>query len=224
MTTYHWPDLRAQAIEHFNGQTPGPQLEQDIIDIFEQHPQTVAAAITRIAGRYRTGTITSPWGVLRADLQRATTSPDITATDSTDRDKSIAVAEQWIRTAGCHYDRPSEIEHELFGDARIHPTVDPRTGEAIVSPTDGLLTPWAHDLNLRQRILQLWEHERPRGEQAEADHQARADRWVREQAARTPRPHPQTPSAQEPAPPDKTTPEPEPDPEPDVFATQGAPT
>lgn len=214
MTTYHWPNLRTHAIEHFNGQTPGPQLEQDIIDIFEQHPQTVAAAIDRIAARFHAGTITSPWGVLRADLQRATAAPDVTATDSADRDKRVNRAEQWIRATGIHYDRPSEIEHELFGDARIHPTIDPRTGEAIVSATPGPLAPWAHDLTLRQRLLQLWETERPRGQQAETDHQARADRWVREQAAAHPRPNHQTPSHQ-PAPPAQTTP-----PEPDVFAHQ----
>lgn len=228
--TYQWPDLRTHAINQFGGQTPGAQLEQDIIDVFEQHPQVVAQAIDRIATRYHTGTIQSPWAVLRADLQRRTTSPNVQATDTTDRDHAVLRAEQWIRSSGCHFDRPSEIEHELFGDSRIHPTVD-KTGEMLTSSTDGLLTPWAHDLALRQRILDLWRTERPRGEQADTAMEARASKYRDDQqaareakrAAITELDHAQThyPTLPPPSPPDHDDRSPEPEPEPDVFATQG---
>lgn len=231
MTTYQWPQLRAHAIEQYGGQTPGGQLEQDILDVFEQHPQTVANAIDRIATRFHAGSVQSPWAVLRADLQRTTTSPDIHATDSTDRDKRVMRAEQWIRATGIHYDRASEVEHHLFGDARIEPTIDPRTGELITSSTPGPLAAWADDTQLRTRLIDLWRTERPRGEQAEADHDARAKRYVQQRdqqtaAAKAARDHldhhqhDTRPTRPAPSPPEHDDRSPEPEPEPDVFATQ----
>lgn len=177
MTVYTWSQLRTQAIELFDGQTPGGQLEHDIVQHFQEHPQAVAAAIKRIGERFAVGTVTSPWGMLRADLNRRMAGGEVTATDTTDRERAIVRAEQWVKAAGCHFDRASEVEHELFGDARLHPTEYAPTGEMIISSSDGLLSAWGDDLVLRQRMIDVWQSERPRGVRAEADLEARAAKY-----------------------------------------------
>jgi hypothetical protein len=164
MTTYTWTDLRTHAAERFAGQTPGPELEQRIIDVFQQQPQIVAAAIDYIAERFRAGIVRSPWPVLATHVEQATTTHDIQATDSTQRNRAIANAEQWIRTAGLHLDRASELEDDLFGDL-------------------GRLRAWASDTTLRQRMLTLWDDLRATAVQVERDQEQRLHEWSAQRAA-----------------------------------------
>lgn len=164
MTTYVWTDLRNHAIDSFNGETPGAELEQRILTVFTHHPQIVAAGIDYIAAQHAGGTIRSPWAVLAVHVEKATTPSDVTATDSRDRDKAIRNAEQWIRATGLHIDRQTELLDALydiggFGDK----------GQT--------LAPWAADENLRQRMVALWQEARPAAEQLDAELDDRLDRW-----------------------------------------------
>lgn len=159
--TYEWETTLLDAIQAFGGQTPGGQLEEDIRTIFADNPALVTAAIKRIATQYETGSIRSPWGVLRTECaKRSETTLKIATTH--DRDKAIARAEQWIRTAGIHYDRETELLDELFTHERNPP---------------GLLS--AHDTPpLRTRITELWNELRPQGERVETAALERARNWL----------------------------------------------
>lgn len=173
MTDYDWPTIRTQAVERFGGDPPGPQLEQDIIDVFRTHPQTVVRSIDRIAAAWDAGKVRSPWAVLRHEIREAATPAEhVTATDTTGREQAIQRAEQWLHAAGVHLDRISEVEHELFGTATIEPTVT-KDNTPIESAGTQLLAGYRDDQTLRTRIIQLWQQLRPRGIQIEQDAEAR---------------------------------------------------
>jgi hypothetical protein len=160
VTDYHWPHQRQRATQLFAGETPRPQLEQDILDVFAEQPELVAAAIDQIGHQFATGKIRSGWAVLRTHvLNAATPQADLTVTDTTTREKRIQQAQQLLRTCGPHFDRHTEILDELFGDR-------------------GLLKPWHNDQPLRQRMLDQWAEQRQRGEQHEADEHERSQRFV----------------------------------------------
>lgn len=154
MTTHSWTHTRDDAIEAFNGETPGAQLEQDILVHFTDDPEKVLRAITRIA--QQTG-ITSRWAVLRADLNRAHQS-DVVASSTKGTQRAIDNTKTWIRNAGIHYDLERDIEAELFGDTITRGRL-----------TDHHLTP-----TLKNDLIAYWREQRPRGVKAEAD----AEAWM----------------------------------------------
>jgi hypothetical protein len=158
MTQHHWPKLRQHATELFNGETPRPELEQDILNTFHEQPQLVANAIEQIGAQFSTGTIRSGWAVLRTHIN-TTANPQSHATvnDTTERNRAIQRAEQWLKTAGIHFDRPSEVDDELFGDR-------------------GTLKDWANDEALRRRILQAWADQRHIGVRLEREQLVRLGR------------------------------------------------
>lgn len=150
MTSYDWTTIRTDAIRRFQDE-PSPKLETEILDVFRATPARVVTAINQIATDYANGKIRSPWGALRARLQRGGTAGDsIIATDLHDRETAIAKAERWIRNAGLHYDLKREVDDDLFGDT-------------------GSLRDWADDELLHSRMLTLWREHRPRGEKTEAE-------------------------------------------------------
>lgn len=160
MTTHTWADTRARATELFNGETPRAQLEQDIVNVFSNQPALVIAAVEQVGARYANGSVRSGWAVLRAHIvSAAAPTSSVTATDTSEREKRIAQAEQWLRACGPHYDRESEAEDELFGDR-------------------GLLKPWADDEALKARMLSAWREQRPRGEQIEREQAEADERWA----------------------------------------------
>lgn len=162
MTEYVWRTLRAHAIETFGGDAPRAELEQRILDIFEQSPALVAKAINKIGHKYKAGLVRSPWAVLIVDIEAASTpGANITVTDTAHRSKKIAAAEQWIRAAGIHYDRETEIQQDLAG---------------------GLLKDYTDDNALFAQMLELWRQERPRGERTETEALERAEAWKQVQA------------------------------------------
>jgi hypothetical protein len=154
VTEYHWAQIREQAIDAFNGETPGAQLEQDILEHFTTDPERVTRAIHRIADQHQRKPVDSCWAVLRADLKR-TAQANVVASDVAGRNRRIENAKRWIDNAGIHYDLQRHVEAELFGDDH---------GRGTLHDYD---TP-----QLRAELIDYWHAARPRGVQAEHDHLA----------------------------------------------------
>lgn len=115
-----WAELRAHAIERFNGETPNPIAEQEIIGAYELHPDAVQRAIEQTAADLTAGTIRSGWGILRhrADAIR---NPPSNPKAQTGRqaEKQQARAEQWIRNAGFHYPGWGACQDALLEDLHL---------------------------------------------------------------------------------------------------------
>jgi hypothetical protein len=159
MVTYDWPTTRAQAIFNFGGDAPRADLEQRIMEVFAENPTLVIKAIEVVTKNYHAGKVRSPWAILDLNLKEATRpGTPLTATDTNDKTKRIARAEQWIRNTGAHYDRETEIVDELFGDR-------------------GLLQQYAAETSLVARMTTLWEQHRPEGIRIEEEAIAAAEKW-----------------------------------------------
>ena len=130
-----WHELLEQAIRDF-GDTPGATLEQHLIDAHTDNPAAVAVAISKITQAHKAGKINSPWGAVRAELTKQLQVRRNMPANS-ERATRERNAEQWLRSAGVHFDRWPEIEDELFG---------PR----------GMLRDWHTDTSLKARIQDLW--------------------------------------------------------------------
>lgn len=138
MTDLTWSTVRLQAIAAFNGETPKPETETTIIDVFELAPRAVLRAIDEVADAVQRGEARSGWAILRTRLaQSAQPVRDTTVKGVDERARHIQQAETWMHNAGIHLGRESEVEDELFGDR-------------------GILRAWAKDDTLRQRMLDLW--------------------------------------------------------------------
>lgn len=176
MTEFDWLELRERAVELYVD-TPSAALEERIVAIFEKRPALVADAIDHVAERFQRGLVRSPWAVLAKHAETLAAGSDraVKATDESERDEKVARAEAWVKTAGLHFDRPSEIVEELFGDR-------------------GPLKTWATDSDLVARMVELWNEQRPRGEQVEREAEQRgrayAD-WRRKLHAAKPPPEPE---------------------------------
>lgn len=167
MTTIHWQTIREQTIDALDGETPGPEIETGIIDVFEIAPQTVIRALADVADAKRHGQIVSGWAVAHARLTRNSSAPrDVQVDADTGRARRVANAEAWIRRVGCQYDDQQTVEGELFGD----------------DFGAGMLEPWADDQVLRQRLVGLWREHRPTGEAVETEAIERAEEWKRSHA------------------------------------------
>jgi hypothetical protein len=154
MTELAWTATRTDTIDRFNGQTPRPEDETLIIDVFEQHPQLVLRAIDETASALAENKITWAWSVLRSRLERGSQAlREATVNTGSEKQRRITRAKQWIDNAGIHYDRWSHVHAELFGDS-------PR----------GRLLDYRDDDHLQGELHAYWNEQRPRGEQAEADH------------------------------------------------------
>lgn len=156
-TTVSWASVRQGAIKTFH-EIPHAAVEQEIIDVFAVQPQVVIDAIERLAARVESGHVRSGWAVLRKELARAVEAPSSVTVELDDRERRVANAERWLRNAGVHFDRESEVLDELFGER-------------------GTLKAWAGDELLRGRLLELWRTLRPKGERAEVAELERAAEW-----------------------------------------------
>lgn len=158
-TEIAWSATRADAIDRFNGQTPRPEDEAHIIDVFEIHPQLVIRAIEETADALEAGKIRWAWSVLAKRLDRGTIAlREATADTGVSRERRIQNAHTWIRNAGQHFDRWSEVDDELFGEL-------------------GKLRDHGDEPNLRMEMRQAWEKVRPIGELIEQQELERADEW-----------------------------------------------
>lgn len=158
MTT-DWQTIRQRYAEDF-GSYPRAQDEAAIIEHFEQTPSVVLHELDRMTAAVKRGEVKHGWSALAARLNTSATPPrNPTVETGNERERRIRNAEQWIHTAGCHYDRWTEIEDDLFGDT-------------------GKLRAYADDETLRQQMHDLWLEQRPRGERTEAEAEARAQKWI----------------------------------------------
>jgi hypothetical protein len=152
--SHDWETTLDHAIASFGGQPLGPHLEPIIRKHHAEHPHVVQAAINRIANGYAQGTIRSPWGALKADLERRhAAAPAIK--QGNEEQQALARTSQWMRAAGMHYDRWPEIHDELFGDRgtiREHPA-------------------------LEQQLHDLWQELRPIGQQLDQELEERSAKY-----------------------------------------------
>jgi hypothetical protein len=132
------------------GDEPGPELERELVERFRENPRFVAETIEQVGHDVKRGSVHAGWPVARARLRRADDVPDVVADDEAERIRKVALAETWIRNAGLLLDRRDELEDELFGER-------------------GRLKPWADDELLRRRLVELWQEQRPTGEQIERE-------------------------------------------------------
>jgi hypothetical protein len=144
---YSWAETREQAATSFGGHYPDAELEQEILETFRERPAFVVDAIADITRAFESGRVHSPWLLLRKQLRRP--GSELVVTDESECELAAQKAEQWLRVAGLHFDRESEVEDELFGEVT------------------GRLRAWGSDGVLRERLLSLWRELRPRGEQVE---------------------------------------------------------
>lgn len=152
------------------GAPPDWQADNDIGTMFRQHPLAVIAELERIAQGYAAGKIHTPWKLMARSLDKIAGDRDHIDVNG---DLRIRQAEAWIRNAGVHCLNETEIRDELF-----HAT--------------GALLPGLED-SLADRMITLWEHERPRGEAADSEFLARAQRnKTSYHAYRAPKPEPAT--------------------------------
>lgn len=176
-----WQTLRNQFMRTIGGDPPGANLEDELIHAYTNHPGAVERSIEKITLAHQAGKIRSPWGALKAEVAKAVDAARNPTHDTgTQREARIQRAEQWIRNAGIHIDRISEIEHDLFGNAHIEPTLA-KDGTPIISAGQNHLL-GNHQTNhqLRERLIDHWRELRPIGEQLEQEAEARAARYVQQ--------------------------------------------
>jgi hypothetical protein len=221
MTTYDWHTTYTNAVEAFAGATPGPELEQLLLETFQHSPQTVTNAIAKAANAFKTGNIHSPWGIVRKELTRISEQPHINVTDTRSKDKQLAKAEAWIKHSGLHLNEDEIIDH-LFAPPRhtadlnylenLELTTRKRPGRSLydgllkasiirtrehgtqpIPNTGGTLTDQDTPA-LRQRLLTIWQEQQPRARQIEADLLHDAEQW---KAQHKPKPAAPTPPTED---------------------------
>jgi hypothetical protein len=212
VTEYDWHTTYTNAVETFNGSTPGAELEQHLLETFQHSPQTVVAAIAKAAAAFKTGNIHSPWGIVRTELNRISAQPHIHVTDTRSKDHALHQAEHWIRHSGLHLDEDEIIDH-LFAPQRmtaeldylehIEATTRKRPGRPLydgllkasiartrehgpqpIPNTGGPLTDQDTPA-LRQRLLTTWQEQQPRARQIEADLIQDAEQWKAQHKPKT---------------------------------------
>jgi hypothetical protein len=160
-----WQDLRTHLIDTY-GETPRPETEAVIINAYQLHPAALEATALTLTADVKAGTIRSGWAVLRSRAGSISGPPSNPARDTgAERQKKLNHAEQWVRAAGIHYDEPTEIEDELFGDR----------GQLRNYP------------NLKDHILDYWANHRPTGLRLEREADERAEAWKQTQTIIPPR-------------------------------------
>lgn len=168
MTTLDWHTEYARALHLFGGDTPSAHLEQELLDAFNQRPQAVANAITKIGKAYANGKIHSPWGALKAEIPKQlehNQQPNAGA----ERERRIRNAEQWLRNAGLHYPTWNETHDELYHER-------------------GTLHAYRDDHKLEQHLAELWDELHPLSIIADQDHENRLAAWRKQINALPPKP------------------------------------
>lgn len=162
--TYDWPTVRAVAVRGFGGELPHAQTEQNVLDAFQLQPTAVVRAISEVSADYQAGKVRSGWAILRKRLLQVQPASSVAVPETDDRGRDLRRAETWIRNAGIHFDRESEVADELFGHG-------------------GILAAYASEEAVRLTMLELWRQLRPRSVQVEAEALERAEKWKRDRRA-----------------------------------------
>jgi hypothetical protein len=150
---YVWSEQLERAAQAFGGRYPDAELEAELLEVFSRRPAFVVDAIDDVANGFKRGGIHSPWPFLRKKVLAPAN--EMVVADTSERDARVKSAQQWLRTAGLHFDRESEVMDELFGEV-------------------GRLRAWGDDAMLVAQLLESWRELAPRGEQTEAEALARA--------------------------------------------------
>lgn len=159
MTEITWAAVRQTTSERY-GTLPRAEDEAAIIDIFELMPTVVLQAIDEVHDAWKAGKVTYPWAALAGRLTKGRDAlRDPTVNTGRGKAHAFARAEQWIRAAGVHFDRETEIEDDLFGEI-------------------GRVRQHADDPRARTRLVALWQEERPRGQACEREAEERAARYL----------------------------------------------
>jgi hypothetical protein len=172
-SSYVWSELRDRALRAFAGQTPRPEDEAAIIEVFERHPMLVEHAISEVGDELARGEIRWAWSILRSRVERGAVPAREAVPDDRTRDGRVAQARQWMHAAGIHYAQESELEDELFGER-------------------GRLHLWRNDLALVSEMLGLWRQVRPQGVRVEQEAVIRAEAYKASRRAQT-KPTPELP-------------------------------
>lgn len=161
---YRWTEVYDYACKAF-GQTPRPEDEEAIRAVFARNPLLVISEVDRIAEALGSGRVKWAWSAFAKRLDQAPVT-EVVVSPADERAKAVATAERWLRSAGMHFDRWSEVEDELYS----------QTGFVSGMHRRVTLGPWHADDGLRDRMRLLWEQARPDGVQLEdeADERARA--------------------------------------------------
>ena len=157
-----WQTLRNQFMRHIGGDPPGAALEDQLIQMYTDHPEALERSIEKITLAFKAGKIRSPWGALKAEAEKAVdTARNPTHSQATRRSSAVQRAEQWMRNAGMHHDTEAELLDELYGERgrlREHPET-------------------------QDRMLALWRELRPVGEQLDQDAIDRGHRYIEQKTA-----------------------------------------
>lgn len=165
MNNMDWQTLRNTIIRE-TSDFPGGHLEDELITRYSENPQAVEQAVEKILAGYRAGKVRSVWGALKAEIARAFDPANNPKHDrSNSRKHAIEHAEQWLKNAGLHFDRQTEIHDELFGER-------------------GLLAAHA-DPKTKQHLAERWQELRPLGEQTEREANERGARYIQQRQAMT---------------------------------------
>lgn len=183
---HEWRVVREQAIRLFNNETPYDATEQEIVEAFKARPTVVISEIEKIGQQMARGSdIRSGWAVLRRSVASAISAgPSVTATDDFDRERAVEKAIQWINTAGCHFDRESELVDELFGSqGRLQPYCPFDRDKAIdASGTETLDWTLGFDASVDMQLVEVmvahWRTQKRRGERVEREAEERAARRI----------------------------------------------
>jgi hypothetical protein len=157
-----WPDLYERAVRVFGGQTPGRELEAQVVEAYELRPVSVAAAVDDVAGGFAAGRIRAPWPFL-ARMVEEKAHVNVSPSGNAEREKRIEQAEQYMRAAGLYLASEAEVLDDLFGDA-------------------GRLRAWQDDAELVKRMLELWRSLQSAAERVEAEALERAEHWKQTRA------------------------------------------
>lgn len=199
-----WDDVYDEALRAFEGQLPRAHDEAAVLEVWQQRPLLVERAVRDIAEAVAAGRVRWAWSALAGRLAKGERERDEVAEAGNERADAVAAAEYWLRVAGYHVDRESELVAELFGDdcetaglkllgelaeglAPGHPLRELAAvglgrhredgSELIAGPLRAPLREWRGDEALRRRMVELWRELRPRGEAIDADELERAARY-----------------------------------------------
>ena len=172
MTELAWKTVRDQTVKTFT-EIPRADTEQEIVERFQAQPELVMRLIDQLSEERHKGQIRSCWAVLRSRLHDHGPTSNPTVDTSHNRDKLVRSAEAWIRNAGYHNDRESELLNDLGFTITL--TVKGQTIEHD-NPT-GKLYAYRDDEALRDRMLQLWHTLRPADEKVEEEAEQRGKPW-----------------------------------------------
>lgn len=140
MTAIYWSEERDKLAAACGGTYPSGDLEETILQHFQEAPQLVVQQMQHVAAAFKAGKVRSPWVILKMRLEdRGKTMGEVVALDTSEKERRIRQAETYIRNVAHVYPNWEHMDDELF-----------------YSPS-ALLKPWADDEGLKLNMMELFE-------------------------------------------------------------------